>query len=43
MDDPTPRPRLVSDCTAPWEWESFPRFAQRPRYRQRGPRLGGRN
>ena len=24
---------------APWEWESFPRFAQRPRYRQRGQRL----
>ena len=43
IDDPTPRPRLVSDRTAPWEWESFPRFAQRPRYRQRGQRLGGRN
>jgi hypothetical protein len=28
--------RLVSDRTAPWEWESFQRFAVRPRYRQRG-------
>ena len=28
--------RLVSDRTASWEWESFPRLALRPRYRQRG-------
>ena len=27
--------RLVSDRVASWEWESFPRYAQRPRYRQR--------
>ena len=26
--------RLVSDRTASWEWESFPRLAVRPRYRQ---------
>ena len=28
--------RLVSDRVASWEWESFPRLAVRPRYRQRG-------
>ena len=33
-DDPPLR--LVSDRTASWEWESFPRLALRPRYRQRG-------
>ena len=27
--------RLVSDRVASWEWESFPRLAVRPRYRQR--------
>ena len=27
--------RLVSDRPKPWEWESFPRRAQCPRYRQR--------
>ena len=32
-DDPPPL-RLVSDRTALWEWESFPRLAVRPRYRQ---------
>ena len=30
-DDPPPL-RLVSDRTALWEWESFPRLAVRPRY-----------
>ena len=35
-DDRTPLLRLVSDRTAPWEWESFPRPAVRPRCRQRG-------
>jgi hypothetical protein len=45
--------RLVSDRVASWEWESFPRRAESPRYRQRGlppwppidakplPRVGG--
>jgi hypothetical protein len=31
-----PSLRLVSDRVASWEWESCPRLAQRPRYRQRG-------
>jgi len=28
--------RLVSDRPKGWEWESFPRRTQGPRYRQRG-------
>jgi hypothetical protein len=31
-----PTIRLVSERVASWEWESFPRLALRPRYRQRG-------
>ena len=30
----TSGPRLVSDRVASWEWESYPRFTPRPRYRQ---------
>ncbi len=38
--------RLVSDRPKGWEWESFPRRTQGPRYRQRGlapwrPNLNG--
>ncbi len=36
MADDPPRLRLVSDRMKSWEWESFPRLAVRPRYRQRG-------
>jgi hypothetical protein len=28
-------PRLIAENPKSWEWESFPRIAVRPRYRQR--------
>ena len=41
MADEPPPVRLGSDRTASWEWESIPRDMPRPKYRQRGRRLGG--
>jgi hypothetical protein len=35
MDDPTPRPTLVSNRPRPGDFESFDRFTQSARYRQR--------